>query len=92
MKSSDRKLNLTSYDDIFQTEESRADHQREKIVELPISELHTFPNHPFIGIVRDCGITPEMLAEIMKSMKKKPLPDTTGYHNESEEITHETKI
>lgn len=47
MKSSDRKLNLTSYDDIFQTEESRADHQREKIVELPISELHTFPNHPF---------------------------------------------
>ncbi|MDD3229299.1 MAG: ParB/RepB/Spo0J family partition protein [Oscillospiraceae bacterium] len=47
MKSSDRKLNLTSYDDIFQTEESRADKQREKIVELPISELHTFPNHPF---------------------------------------------
>ncbi|MDD4511276.1 MAG: DUF4315 family protein [Oscillospiraceae bacterium] len=62
---------------------------RNKEIDGQITELD---NLDIIGIVRDCGITPEMLAEIMKSMKKKPLPDTTGYHNESEEITHETKI
>ncbi|GHU54456.1 hypothetical protein AGMMS49975_14900 [Clostridia bacterium] len=32
---------------IFNTEESRADMAREKIVEVTIGELHTFANHPF---------------------------------------------
>ena len=47
MKNSDRKLSLTSYDDIFSTEESRRDDNREKIVEIPIEQLHPFKNHPF---------------------------------------------
>ena len=47
MKSSGRNINLTSYDDIFSTEESRADAMREKIMDIPLSELHPFKNHPF---------------------------------------------
>ena len=47
MKSSDKKLSLNSYDDIFSTEESRVDAGREKVMEIPISELFPFKNHPF---------------------------------------------
>lgn len=47
MKSSGRKLSLTSYDEIFSTEESRADERREKVTEIPLSQLHPFRNHPF---------------------------------------------
>ncbi len=47
MKSKEKNLNLTSYDDIFKTEESREDAQREKIIEIPLKDLHPFKNHPF---------------------------------------------
>lgn len=47
MKSSAKNIRLTSVDDLFSTEESRADEQREKIQEIPLSELYPFPNHPF---------------------------------------------
>ncbi len=41
------KIDLASVDDLFSTEESRADAQREKVLEIPLSELHPFKNHPF---------------------------------------------
>ena len=47
MKSSAKKIELASVDDLFSTEESRADAQREKVVEIPLSELHPFKGHPF---------------------------------------------
>lgn len=47
MKSSDRNLNLTSYDEIFQTEESRIEATQEKVIDIPLSQLHPFKNHPF---------------------------------------------
>ena len=47
MKSSARNLELKSVDDLFATEESRADAQREKVQEIPLGELHPFRNHPF---------------------------------------------
>ena len=47
MKSSAKNISLTSVDDLFSTEESRADTHREKIVEVPLSELHAFKDHPF---------------------------------------------
>ena len=42
-----RKMELTPYDEIFSTEESRQDAAREKVMEIPLSELHAFRNHPF---------------------------------------------
>lgn len=44
MRSSDKKPKLTSYDDIFSTEESR---QQEHIQWTSLRELHPFKNHPF---------------------------------------------
>ena len=40
-------ISLSSYDDIFSTEESRADQSAEKVQEIPLSELHPFKDHPF---------------------------------------------
>jgi ParB family chromosome partitioning protein len=40
-------IKLTSIDDLFTTEESRADQQREKVMDIPLSEISDFPNHPF---------------------------------------------
>ena len=42
-----RKMELTSYDEIFSTEESRQDAAREKVMEIPLSELYAFRDHPF---------------------------------------------
>ena len=47
MKSSAKNIKLASVDDLFTTDESRADDQRERVQEIPLSELHPFKNHPF---------------------------------------------
>ena len=47
MKSSARNIELKSVDDLFATEESRADAQREKVQNIPLRELHPFRNHHF---------------------------------------------
>ena len=47
MKSSAKNISLNSYDDIFSTEETREDAKREKVTDMPLSELHPFPDHPF---------------------------------------------
>ena len=44
MPKSGANISLSSYDDIFSTEESR---QTEQIKQIPIDELHPFKNHPF---------------------------------------------
>lgn len=40
-------LALKGLDDIFSTEESRQEQQREQVQQIPIGELHPFTNHPF---------------------------------------------
>ena len=47
MKSSAKKIELASVDDLFSTEEGRQDAKLEKIQEIPLSGLHPFRNHPF---------------------------------------------
>ena len=47
-KSSARdSIKLASVDELFSTEESRADSQREKVLDIPLSEISDFLNHPF---------------------------------------------
>jgi len=46
-KSSGLNFNLPSVDDLFSTEEERAEAQLEKVVNLSPSEISDFPNHPF---------------------------------------------
>lgn len=41
------EIELTAYDDLFQTDESRAEASLSKVREIPISEIDEFPDHPF---------------------------------------------
>ena len=47
MPKSSVTASLSSYDDIFSTEESRQEEQREQVQQIPIGELFPFKNHPF---------------------------------------------
>ena len=47
MPKSSVTASLSSYDDIFSTEESRQEEQREQVRQIPIGELFPFKNHPF---------------------------------------------
>lgn len=40
-------IKLTTVADLFSTEESRADEQREKVMNIPLAEISDFPGHPF---------------------------------------------
>ena len=40
-------VSLKGADDIFSTEESRQEQQREQVQQIPIGELFPFKNHPF---------------------------------------------
>lgn len=47
MAESKRSIKLTSLDDLFSTEESRAEEEKERVQEIPIAEIDGFPDHPF---------------------------------------------
>lgn len=64
MKSSAKNISLNSYDSIFSTEETREDAKREKVMDMPLSELHPFPDHPFQ--VRD----DDAMKETVESIKE----------------------
>jgi ParB family chromosome partitioning protein len=63
-KSSLRNLSLTSVDELFETDESRAEAQCEKVLDIPISEIDDFPEHPF-KVIMD-----ESMQEMADSIKK----------------------
>lgn len=47
MPKRDGRLSLSSYDDIFENDESREDRKLERVRKVPITELFPFKNHPF---------------------------------------------
>ena len=47
MPKSGLNVALKGLDDIFSTEESRQEEQREQVQQIPIGELFPFKNHPF---------------------------------------------
>ena len=55
-------LGLSSYDELFMTEQERADTRKPKVEELPLTELTPFKNHPF-KVKNDAE-----MAELMKSI------------------------
>lgn len=82
MKSSGKKLSLTSYDDIFTTEDIRQEDRRERVMEIPLDKLQHFHDHPF-QVRHD-----QALQDMADSIKEygvlspglaRPLPDGSGY-------------
>lgn len=63
--SSIRDKKILTVDDLFKTDEGRADDKREKIMDIPLSELHPFKDHPF-QVKED-----EELRELAKSIKER---------------------
>ena len=59
-----RNIKLTSLDDLFSTEESRAEEEKERIQEIPITEIDGFPEHPFHVDVDDA------MREMVESIKQ----------------------
>lgn len=47
MQKKGANISLKGYDDIFSTDQSRAEAQQERVREIPLSELHPFEGHPF---------------------------------------------
>ena len=46
-KSRETKIELTAYDDLFETDQSREEAALSKIRDIPIAEIDEFPDHPF---------------------------------------------
>ena len=66
-------VSLKGADDIFSTEESRQEQQREQVQQIPIGELFPFKNHPFkvlddesmqrtVESVEQCGVLSPLIA------------------------------
>ena len=64
MASNVRNMKLTSVDDLFSTEESRAEEEKERIQEIPITEIDGFPEHPFHVDMDDA------MREMVESVKR----------------------
>ena len=58
------KIELTAYDDLFQTVESRAEAALSKIRDIPLSEIDEFPDHPF-KVLMD-----EDMEQLVESIKR----------------------
>ena len=43
----DKDIHLSSFDNLFQTDESREEMKWEKLMDIPISQIKDFPNHPY---------------------------------------------
>ena len=63
MSAKPRDLGMTPLDDLFSTDESRAEAQLEKVVTLNPADISDFPNHPF-KVKQD-----EAMAEMVDSVK-----------------------
>ena len=58
------KIELTAYDDLFQTDESREEVALSKIRDIPLSEIDEFPDHPF-KVLMD-----EDMEQLVESIKR----------------------
>ena len=70
-RSNGHKIELTAYDDLFQTDESRAEAKLSKIRDIPIAEIDEFPDHPFKVLLDE---DMEQLVESMLQTSKSLLP------------------
>ena len=63
-RSRETKIELTAYDDLFQTDESRAEAKLSKIRDIPLSQIDEFPDHPFKVLID------EDMQQLVESIKR----------------------
>lgn len=64
MADNKRNIKLTSLDDLFSTEESRTEAEKERVQDIPIAEIDDFPDHPFQVNMDDA------MSEMVESIKR----------------------
>lgn len=64
VRSRETKIELTAYDDLFETDESRAEAKLSKIRDIPLSQIDEFPDHPF-KVLMD-----EDMQQLVESIKR----------------------
>ena len=75
-------IRIPSYDDLFTNEEQRQEAKLEKIMELPMDEIHEFKNHPFkVRQDEEMIKLTESITEngILLPTLVRPSPDGKGY-------------
>ena len=76
-------VSLNSYDDIFSTEETRQEEQREQVQQIPIDELYPFKDHPFkvlddeamqrtVESIKQLGVTNPLIARPIRPFSVHP--------------------
>ena len=81
-KSRENKIELTAYDDLFQTDESRVEAKLSKIRDIPLSEIDEFPDHPF-KVLMD-----EDMEQLVESIKRNGVmtPATVRLKDDAESL------
>ena len=75
-RSRESKIELTAYDDLFQTDESREEAKLSKIRDIPIAEIDEFPDHPF-KVLMDEDMPRQRIKRNKGIMRTKALPPST---------------
>ena len=71
-RSKETKIELTAYDDLFETDQSREEAKLSKIRDIPISEIDEFPDHPFKVFID------EDMEQLVDSIKRNGVSVTEG--------------
>lgn len=75
-------IKITSYDDLFKSEEQRQEEKLEKIMKIPIDEIHDFKHHPFrVRMDEDMEKLVESVREngVLIPIMVRPDKDGNGY-------------
>ena len=97
MPKSSLSVSLKGADDIFSTEESRQEQQREQVQQIPIGELFPFKDHPFkvlddesmqrtVESVEQYGVLSPLIARPRRRVAMKSSPGTVGNTPQSLQI------
>lgn len=81
-KKSIKDIEIPTYDDLFTSEEQRQESKLEKIMNIPVSEIHEFANHPFkIRMDEDMLKLVDSISEngVLHPALVRPSPSGQGY-------------
>lgn len=71
-RSRETKIELTAYDDLFQTDESRAEAKLSKIRDISLSQIDEFPDHPFKVLMDEDTVIIATITSRVRKKKKLP--------------------
>ena len=71
MPKSGLNVALKGLDDLFSSEETRQEEQREQVQQIPVDELFPFKNHPF-KVLDDDAMTRPLQTALLRPCRRPP--------------------